>query len=113
MDAPRAGCYKEFEQPEAAGDSETAQMLDQLEDPRSGLSQLWDKQHDRHVMTRLLELIACEFSVPTWQAFERHVLEDVPASEVAAALGVSVNVVLLAKSRILRRLRQEAQGLLD
>ena len=24
MDAPRAGCYKEFEQSEAAGDSETA-----------------------------------------------------------------------------------------
>jgi RNA polymerase sigma factor (sigma-70 family) len=98
---------------EATGDSEVAKQLDQLEDPRSSLSQLWDQQHDRHVMARLLEMIACEFNAATWQAFERHVLNEEPASAVAAALGVSVNVVLLAKSRVLRRLRQEAQGLLD
>jgi RNA polymerase sigma-70 factor (ECF subfamily) len=98
---------------EASGDSEIAHLLDQLEDPRSGLSQIWDQQHDRQVMARLLELISCEFSPAHWQAFERHVLEGLPASEVAAALGVSLNVVLLAKSRVLRRLRQEAQGLMD
>ena len=109
----RAKWRKQQGKAEAIGDSETARTLDQLEDPHSGLSQIWDEQHDRHVMTRLLELIACEFSAPTWQAFERHVLDGEPASEVAAALSVSVNVVLLAKSRILRRLRQEAQGILD
>jgi RNA polymerase sigma-70 factor (ECF subfamily) len=98
---------------EATGDSAVAKQLDQLEDPRSGLSQLWDQQHDRHVMARLLDMIACEFNATTWQAFERHVLDEEPASFVAAALGVSVNVVLLAKSRILRRLRQEGQGILD
>jgi RNA polymerase sigma-70 factor (ECF subfamily) len=98
---------------EATGDSDVAKQLDQLEDPRSGLSRLWDQQHDRHVMARLLEMIACEFNFVTWQAFERHVLDEEPASDVAAALGVSVNVVLLAKSRVLRRMRKEAEGLLD
>jgi RNA polymerase sigma factor (sigma-70 family) len=98
---------------EGTGDSDVARQLDQLEDPSSGLSQVWDLQHDRHVMARLLELIACEFNSTTWQAFERHVLDGQPASDVATALGVSVNVVLLAKSRVLRRLRLEAQGLLD
>jgi RNA polymerase sigma-70 factor (ECF subfamily) len=98
---------------EATGYSDMAKQLDELEDPRSALSLLWDRQHDRHVMARLLAMIACEFSAVTWQAFERHVLNEEPASAVAAALGVSVNVVLLAKSRVLRRLRQEAQGLLD
>ena len=98
---------------QATGDSSVAEMLDQLEDPHSGLSQLWDQQHDRHVMARLLESIACEFSPATWQAFEKHVLDEQPASDVAASLGVSVNVVLLAKSLVLRRLRQEAEGMLD
>src|SRR5437868_1534337 len=32
-------------------------LLEELEDPQSGLSQLWDQQHDRHVMARLLEQI--------------------------------------------------------
>jgi RNA polymerase sigma-70 factor (ECF subfamily) len=109
----RAQWRKRQGQAEASADSAMAQQLEQLEDPRSGLSRLWDDEHDRHVMTRLLEAIACEFNPTSWQAFERHVLDGEAASDVAAALGVSVNVVLLAKSRVLRRLRQEAQGLLD
>jgi RNA polymerase sigma-70 factor (ECF subfamily) len=109
----RAQWRKRQSKAEGIGDSDVARQLDQLEDPSSGLSQVWDLQHDRHVMARLLELIACEFNSTTWQAFERHVLDGQPASDVAAVLGVSVNVVLLAKSRVLRRLRLEAQGLLD
>ena len=35
------------------------------------------------------------------------------AAEVAAELGISVDVVYSAKSRVLRRLRQELDGLLD
>src|SRR5262249_22630254 len=40
--------------PVATGDSAFANMLDQLEDPDSGLSRLWDEEHDRHVAHRLL-----------------------------------------------------------
>jgi RNA polymerase sigma-70 factor (ECF subfamily) len=98
---------------EPPADSAVEKQLAELEDPHSGLSRLWDEQHDRHIMARLLQTIACEFNAVSWQAFERHALEGKPASVVATELGVSVNVVLLAKSRILRRLRQEAQGLLD
>lgn len=98
---------------DATGDSAIAAQIEQFADPRSGLSQLWDKDHDHHVMARLLEAVAGEFSATTWQAFERYVLNEEPAADVAAALSVSVNVVLLAKSRVLRRLRLEANGLLD
>jgi hypothetical protein len=41
------------------------------------------------------------------------VVDGLPAAAVAAELGTTVNAVLLAKSRILRRLREEAAGLLD
>ena len=33
--------------PQATGASDFAQTLDQLEDPHSALSQIWDKEHDR------------------------------------------------------------------
>ena len=36
-----------------------------------------------------------------------------PARDVAQELGLSVNAVLIAKSRVLGRLRQEARGLVD
>jgi RNA polymerase sigma-70 factor (ECF subfamily) len=57
--------------------------------------------------------IRAEFQPPTWGAFEAVMLAGESPAAAAARLGVSVNAVLLAKSRILRRLRQEARGLLD
>jgi RNA polymerase sigma-70 factor (ECF subfamily) len=46
-------------------------------------------------------------------AFERYVINDEPAQKVADELGLSLNSVLLAKSRILRSMRLEAKGLVD
>ena len=52
-----------------------------------------------------------DFAPATWQAFQRHALEGRPAAAVAAELGLSLNSVLLAKSRVLKRLRQELDGI--
>ena len=57
------------------------------------------------------EMIQPEFAPSTWNSFRLLVFEERPASEVAETLGLSVNAVLIAKSRVLRRLRQEGQGL--
>jgi RNA polymerase sigma-70 factor (ECF subfamily) len=97
--------------PEATGDSAFLDRLNELEEPGSGLSRLWDEEHDRHVVRRLLELIRSDFQPTTWQAFEGVMLMGEAPAAVAARLGVSVNAVLLAKSRVLARLRREAEGL--
>ena len=99
--------------PLATGDSDFARVLDQLEDPASGPSRLWDQEHDRHVVRRLLEAIRSEFQPTTWQAFEGVMLAGDRPAVVAARLGISVNAVLIAKSRVMQRLRRESQGLLD
>lgn len=99
--------------PQSGGDSAAARQLEELEDPHSSLSQLWDQEHDQHILAQLMKRIEPEFPLAWWHAFRRHVVEGARASAVAKELGVSVNVVLLAKSRILRRLRQEAAGFVD
>jgi RNA polymerase sigma-70 factor (ECF subfamily) len=99
--------------PQATGDSELGHVLDQLEDSQSGLSQLWDQEHDRHVMAKLLEQIETEVTPTTWQAFRRVVLDGRDEDAVAAELGLSVNAVFIAKSRVLARLRREAQDWID
>lgn len=98
---------------QGSGDSDVMRMLDQLEDPDSPLSRRWDQEHDQYLAGRLLQVVERDFEPPTWQAFRRLTLEDAPAAEVARDLGMSVNAVLLAKSRVLRRLRQEVKGLID
>jgi DNA-directed RNA polymerase specialized sigma24 family protein len=58
-------------------------------------------------LTRALGLIRSEFEDRTWRAFWGVVVEGRPAADVAAALGMSANAVYVARSRILRRLRDE------
>jgi RNA polymerase sigma-70 factor, ECF subfamily len=105
----RAGRHR----PRATGDSDFLQVLQQLEDPNSALSRQWDVDHDRHVANRLLEMIRPDFEAKTWQAFRRVALDGAPPDQAAAELGISVNAVFIAKSRVLGRLRQEGKGLLD
>jgi RNA polymerase sigma-70 factor (ECF subfamily) len=99
--------------PVATGDSDFLQRLDQLESPDSALSKEWDREHDRHVAAKVMKLVEADVEPVTWQAFRRHVLEGAAADEVAAEIGVSYNVVKLAKSRILKRLREQLAGLVD
>lgn len=96
--------------PAIAGSPEA---LAELEDPESPLSRAWDEEHDRHVLGSLLESIRLEFQPATWRAFERQVRDGVSPAEVAGEVGLSVNAVLVAKSRVLKRLRQKAAGLVD
>ncbi len=84
-----------------------------MESPESALSRLWDRDHDEHVAASLLRRVQGDFTPATWQAFLRHVLEGAPAARVAEELGLSLNSVLLAKSRVLKRLRQELAGLVE
>lgn len=97
----------------ATGDSHVAELVQQLEDPNSRLSRLWDQEHDQHVTQRLLEIIRPEFTEKTWQAFQRFALASEPAESVAADLQITVNAVFIAKSRVLSALRREGAGLLD
>jgi RNA polymerase sigma-70 factor (ECF subfamily) len=99
--------------PVATGDSDFLASLEQLEDPQSDLSREWDREHDRHLTQRLLAWIRPQFEEKTWRAFQRVTLEGAAPDDVAAELGLSVNAVFIARSRIMTRLRQEGQGLLD
>ncbi len=67
----------------------------------------------RLLYQRAVELIQVEFEEKTWQAFWRVEVEEQSPAEVAAGLGVSVNAVYLARSRVRKRLREEFAGLLD
>ena len=66
----------------------------------------------QNVTQRLLARIQPDFSITTWRVFQR-LLEGEKAADVAAALGISLNAVYLAKSSILKRLRQELETLSD
>lgn len=95
------------------GDGRAWQDLDQLQDPASELSQLWDEEHNKHVANRFLQQATVHFEPLTCQAFKRIVVEGKSPAVIAEELGLTVNAVRLAKFRVLRWLREMSEGLLD
>jgi RNA polymerase sigma-70 factor (ECF subfamily) len=58
-------------------------------------------------------LIRGEFEERSWQMFWRTVIDDRPAADVAAEMGVTPAAVRKAKSRILHRLKEHFGELLQ
>jgi RNA polymerase sigma-70 factor (ECF subfamily) len=98
---------------QAQGGSGATAALQQLADPDSDLNRRWDEEHDRYVLDCLLDLVEGEFEPTTLQAFRRLAIDGVSGAEAAQELGLSVAAVYVAKSRVLQRIRQEAEGLID
>jgi RNA polymerase sigma-70 factor (ECF subfamily) len=101
-------------QPEAAGGSTAQQQLLQVPEEASEVSAASAPAGEASVLSHAaLDLIRAEFEVRTWQAFWRVTVEEQAAGVVAADLGMSLGAVYVAKSRVLRRLREELGDLLD
>ncbi len=73
--------------------------------------QVWEDEHNQYLATRALKLMQGDFDAATWKACWETAVEGRPAAAVASELGMSVGAVYAAKSRVLRRLRQELQDL--
>jgi len=103
---------KKKRRPRPVGGLDQESLLQQLQDPRSELSQAWDQEENLQVLRRVQEMIRRDFQPATWQAFERVEHEGEPAAAVAASLGMTVNAVHIACSRVRRRLREECEDFL-
>jgi RNA polymerase sigma-70 factor (ECF subfamily) len=62
---------------------------------------------------RAIDCVRGEFEPRTWQAFWRAFVDGHAPADIASDLAITVNAVYLAKSRALRRLREEYADLID
>ncbi|MFY9255591.1 MAG: sigma-70 family RNA polymerase sigma factor [Fuerstiella sp.] len=99
--------------PKLADGSMMLEHLKDFENPNSELSQLWNAEHDRYVLRQLLTQVEPQVTPQTWTAFCRVALEGQTPREVASEMGISLNAVVIAKSRVLNKLRQEANGIVE
>ncbi len=87
--------------------------LDQLAGADTELSRIWDRDHDAYLAARAMNAVQGDFAPTTWAAFRRQVFDGLKPSAVAIELDLTLNAVLLAKSRVLKRLREELNGLIE
>jgi RNA polymerase sigma-70 factor (ECF subfamily) len=95
-------------EPEGIGGTEAQTRFAGLPEPRlpEGGSSSEDRS-DQLLLGRVLDLIRGEFEDRTWQAFWRTAVDGQSPVDVADELGTSAGAVRVAKSRVLRRLREE------
>jgi RNA polymerase sigma-70 factor (ECF subfamily) len=97
---------------QAEGGSDAWVQLQNVPDPLAGPPEHEDTEVSQ-LYCRALELVRGEFEERTWQAFWLTVVEGRSPTALAAELGMSPSGVRQAKSRVLRRLKQEAGDLID
>jgi RNA polymerase sigma-70 factor (ECF subfamily) len=99
-------------EPEGVGGTEAQLHLAQLPErehraPDDDESDLAERRAERRLFGLVLDQIRGEFEDRTWQAFWLTTVESRSAGDVAGDLGMSPGAVRVAKSRVLRRLREE------
>ena len=77
---------------------------DEVQDQRPDEEDAWEQAWRQHHVRRALERVEHEVNERTLAAFNLFVLEGRSADETAELLGISVDVVYQAKSRLLKRL---------
>lgn len=102
---------KRAAQPAAAGGTEAQAMLQGLPErlPEAGLPD--DANSHADLIRRALELVRPEFADRTWQACMQTAVEGRRPADVAADLDMTVGAVYVARSRVLKRLKTELEGL--
>jgi RNA polymerase sigma-70 factor (ECF subfamily) len=98
-------------QPIAQGGTDA--NLRMQEQPTPPLDSPDPPEEERELYRRALELLRDEFEPAHWQAFWRTAVDGLTATAVAAELGINPAAVRQAKSRVLRRLREEMGDVLD
>jgi RNA polymerase sigma-70 factor (ECF subfamily) len=76
-------------------------------------SRLEEVEYRRRLVQHALSRLRDEFYPSVWRLFDDHVGQGRSAQEVATQHGVTLGAVYAAKSKVLRRLRQELSGLVD
>jgi RNA polymerase sigma-70 factor (ECF subfamily) len=96
----------------AEGGSDALDRLQGVADPLPGVEQAEQPEMDL-LYRRALEQVRSEFEEPTWRAFWLTAIEGRSPAGLAGELGMSAAAIRQAKSRVLRRLKQELGELLE
>lgn len=65
----------------------------------------WDEEWHRHILNQALAILRTQLELVTYQAFELYALKSLSPESVAKFLNIKVNMVYVAKSRALVKLK--------
>jgi RNA polymerase sigma-70 factor (ECF subfamily) len=101
-------------QPQPSGGTDAFVQLQEVAEGQTPAPEEEDPPSELEALRRrALELVRGQVEERTWQAFWLTAIEQHSPIEVAASLGVSDTAVRMAKSRVLRRLKEQFSELIQ
>ena len=95
-------------QPQASGGTDAFLRMQEVAQPDDLAPDADDSPSEQDALRRrALELVRDQVEDRTWQAFWLTAVEGQPPADIAARLGISPTAVRMAKSRVLRRLKEQ------
>lgn len=99
--------FRRRQPPVGLGDDE---LLDSLvaqeeKDP------FWEVEYRQRLVAQAVSIMQTEFEQNTWKVCWQHVVEGRPAADIARDFGLGEATVYVYSGRVLRRLREQLQGL--
>lgn len=91
---------------EAQGVSQSLHVQHQQE-----LDEAYQFEIRRAIFHRASERVRARISQTTWEAFQATAIEDAPIATVSLRLGISIGSIYVARSRVMKLLRQEVDRL--
>lgn len=95
----------------AVGGTDFQILLQGLPDA-DALAAAWDHEHYQALLRYLFKLVEHQFESMTLAIFRRLMLDERTVEQVTLEFGIHPGKVYVARSRVLRRLREEAERLL-
>ena len=90
-----------------ASQSQLAELVSVVE-----AESIWDVDYGRMLLKQAMDHMECDFEPPTWQALLAVMKDKLSVNQAAEKFEISVWTLYSAKSRLIRRLREQLEGML-
>lgn len=87
------------------------QQIEQVDE--GAAEEFWQAEFRDQLVSQAMVVMQRDFEPSTWKACWETAIVGRPAADVAVELGMSVNAVYAARSRVLRRLREEIGEMME
>ena len=95
----------------AIGGTDIQNLLDEQPDVDPDIEREFALEYLREKYHRAAATVQSDVDAATWQAFELSVVEGRPCNDVAELLGKPIGTIYAARSRVMRRLRDQVDRL--
>ena len=104
--------YRELRRLKSHGESPASRSMIENMLPVEVAESTWDIDYARLLVGQAMEEMRDDFAPATWEALVRVIQQHEKIEEVSSQSGVSTWTIYSARSRMMRRLREQLEGLL-